>query len=286
MKKLSIAIAVWNEEANLNRCLKSVKDIADEIVLVDGGSTDRTLEIAETYQAFIIKTDNPPVFHINKQKAVAACSGEWILQIDADEEVSPMLAQEIKETITANSKKPESTRDNQKQELFERHQQLVELRDQITFQKEGPIVAYFLPRRNFFLGKAMTYAGMYPDGVIRLFKRGKAMVPAKSVHEQLAIDGRVGWLEHDLYHYSNPTLKKYFSGADKYTNLLAREIAKDKRDEFSKFLSFCIIQPDTTFLLLLIRHKGILDGWHGFLFSFLSACHFPVAYYKYVAKKI
>jgi len=285
MKKLSIAIAVYNEETNLDRCLKSVKDISDEIIVVDGGSTDKTLEIAEKYHAFIIKTDNPPVFHINKQKAVAACSGEWILQIDADEEVSPLLAQEIKETISTNDKKREYIINNQKKELFERHQRLVEQRDQITFQNEGPVVAYFLPRRNFFLGKAMTYAGMYPDGVIRLFERGKAIVPSKSVHEQLAIDGRVGWLEHDLYHYSNPTLKKYFSGADKYTNLLAREIAKDKRNEFSKFVSFSIVKPCTAFLSLLFRHKGILDGWHGFLFSFFSACHFPVAYYKYVAKK-
>src|SRR3990167_817886 len=92
---LSVAIAVYNEEKNLESCLLSVESIANEIVVVDGGSTDNTVEIASKFTSHIIKTDNPPIFHINKQKALDACRGEWILQLDADEVVTPELREEI-----------------------------------------------------------------------------------------------------------------------------------------------------------------------------------------------
>ena len=86
---LSVAIAVYNEEKNLGACLSSIASIADEIVLVDGGSTDNTIEIARKFTSKIIRTDNPPIFHLNKQKALDACTGDWILQLDADEVVTP-----------------------------------------------------------------------------------------------------------------------------------------------------------------------------------------------------
>ena len=82
--KLSVALAVYNESSNIASCLTSVRDIADEIVVVDGGSTDDTVKIAKSFGAKVIQTDNPPIFHINKQKALEACDGEWILQLDAD----------------------------------------------------------------------------------------------------------------------------------------------------------------------------------------------------------
>lgn len=98
-KRLSVALAVFNEEANIVDCLTSVKDIADEIVIVDGGSTDRTVELVKKFQVTLIQTDNPPIFHINKQKAIDASTGDWILQLDADERVTPALGQEIVSVI-------------------------------------------------------------------------------------------------------------------------------------------------------------------------------------------
>ena len=89
--KLSVAIATYNEEKNIGRCLASIADWVSEIVVVDGSSADRTPDIAREYKARVIKTDNPPIFHINKQKAIDECKGDWILQLDADEIVTPQL---------------------------------------------------------------------------------------------------------------------------------------------------------------------------------------------------
>ena len=98
-KKLSIALATYNEEENLARCLDSIKDIADEIIIVDGTSIDKTVEIAKKYKAKVTVTTNPKNFHINKQKAIDQATGDWILQLDADETISPELKEEIKEII-------------------------------------------------------------------------------------------------------------------------------------------------------------------------------------------
>jgi glycosyltransferase involved in cell wall biosynthesis len=97
--RLSVAVATFNEEENLGRCLASVEDIADEIVVVDGSSTDRTIEIAEKLGARVEVRENPAIFHINKQRAIDLSKGEWVLQLDADEEVSKELADEIQQVI-------------------------------------------------------------------------------------------------------------------------------------------------------------------------------------------
>lgn len=280
--KLSVVLATFNEEQNIGPCLESVRDLADEIVVVDGSSTDKTREIAVRFGARVIKTDNPPIFHINKQKALEAATSDWILQLDADERVTPQLAGEIKEVLKMTDeeirKRPV---DLKKKELFLRHQRLIEKRDGMIGTKAGKIVAFFIPRKNNFLGKFMTHAGTYPDGVVRLVKNGKAHFPAKSVHEQIQISGRVDWLYNDLIHLSNPTLAEYIAGADKYTNLLADELSQ-KGAKFNPLLAiyYLLIKPIATFFILFVRHKGILDGIHGFLFSLFSALHYPVAYIK------
>lgn len=283
--KLSVALATFNEEANLARCLASVKDIADEIVVVDGGSTDKTVAIAKSFGAKVIETTNPSIFHINKQKALDASSGTWILQLDADEEVSSALAAEIKEIIALSDEKIRArTIPAKKKRLFALHEQLLVSRDGAIGKQTGEIAAFFVARRNFFLGKAMTYAGMYPDGVIRLVKKGKARFPSKSVHEQIEVDGEVAWLEHDLLHYSNPTLARYVAGADKYTRNEALRLKKEKPSLLLFIPDYLVIKPIVTFLTLLIRHKGILDGVHGILFAFFSSLHFPVILFKYFSQ--
>lgn len=284
---ISVALATYNEEANISRCLASVSDWVDEIVVVDGGSTDKTLEIAERYHAKIVKTSNPPIFHINKQKALDVCRGEWILQLDADEVVSPQLRAEILEVIHMTQQELfHRVIDPKKRKLFERHQKLIEERDRPIGNQSEEIVAFFVPRKNYFLGKLMTYAGTYPDGVVRLVKKGRAWFPAKSVHEQIQVDGRVSWFVHDLIHFSNPTLKRYLTGADKYINLLANQFKEQKvpKNIFS-YIRYISIEPTIIFLNLFIRHKGILDGFHGFLFSFFSALHPPIAFFKYCGTK-
>ena len=100
MSSVSIVLATFNEESNIRDCLESVKDLADEVIIVDGSSTDKTVEIAKQFNAKIHITGNPPVFHINKQKAIDMAAKEWILQLDADERVTPELQKEIKKVIS------------------------------------------------------------------------------------------------------------------------------------------------------------------------------------------
>src|ERR1700722_11004419 len=150
MKKLSVALAVFNEEKNLEACLSSVKDIADEIVIVDGTSTDRTVEIAKKFGARVVITDNPPIFHINKQKAIDMAKNEWILQLDADERVNPKLANEIKKVIAMSDDELETYQQQlPNRKLFLRHQQLLEKRDGSIGTETGKYCAFFIPRLNY-----------------------------------------------------------------------------------------------------------------------------------------
>ncbi len=282
MNKLSVVLATRNEEANIGRCLESVKNIADEIIVVDEYSTDRTRPIAEGLGAKVFKEPHHEIFHITKEKALEKATGDWILQLDADEVVTPELASEISSVVNSQP----STINHQPLEinsLFTRHQKLIEDRDGKIGKPTGEIVGYFIPRRNIFLGKPLIHAGVYPDGVIRLVKNGKASFPQKSVHEQIEIDGEVSWLSHDLLHYDSPTLAKYLMRLNRYTDLHAGELKKKKVPKnIFFFIHYSLFRPLYTFFNLYLRHLGFLDGARGFLWSFFSASHFPVSYFKYL----
>jgi len=248
--KLSVAIAVYNEGKNLHACLAAVSGWVDEIVLVDGGSTDNTLEIAKSYTKKIIQTDNPAIFHINKQKAFDACLGEWILQLDADEVITDALKKEIIDVIHA---------------------------------KDNAINGYYIPRKNNFWGHFMQKGGQYPDYVIRLIRNGYARFPCKDVHEQIEVDGAVGYLKQPMLHYSYRTTADYWKKADSYTTLTA-SFMKEKhlRPSFFTWIQYCVWLPIKTFFLLFFRHKGFVDGWYGFVFAYWSALHYPIAYKKFI----
>lgn len=283
MNKLSVVLAVRNEEGNIAQCLNSVKLIADEIIVVDENSTDKTREIAETFGSKVIIAKHEPVFHITKQKALDAATGDWILQLDADEKVSEILAQEIREVINMSEEAKRKKNPNpRKEKLFKRHQDLIEKRDGKIGKDTGEIVAFFIPRLNYFLGKPLIHAGVYPDGVIRLIKRGKAHFPAKSVHEQISVDGEVSWLTNDLEHHDSPTLKRYFQRLNRYTDLHAQELKERKAPKNIFYLFYySVILSFVVFLKLLMRYKGFMDGIRGFMWSLFSSWHYPVAYFKY-----
>ncbi len=278
MKKLSVVLAVRNEEKNIGKCLESVKNIAGEIIVVDEHSTDKTVEIAKKYGAKVYEEPHHPIFHVTKQKALDHVTGDWILQLDADERVTPELAKEIESAISG---KPVAISES-KLKLFERHQRVIEKRDGKTGADAGEVVAYYLPRRNLFLGRPLIHAGVYPDGVIRLIKKGKAYFPAKSVHEQIVINGRVSWLGSDLIHDDSPTFERYLARLNRYTDLKARELweVRTPKNVFVLFY-YSFIKSLVVFLTLYIRHKGFLDGMRGFVWSLFSALHYPVAYFKY-----
>lgn len=251
MKKptISVAMATYNEERNIGECLKSVK-WADDVVVTDGSSTDKTREIAKEYGARVIKTTNKPMFHINKNIAIEACKGDWILQLDADERVTPELANEIRKVVKED--------------------------------KEGKPVAYWLKRKNYFLGRYLKKGGQYPDPVIRLFKKGQAKLPAKNVHEQMEVEGKVGWLENDLLHWATPEFSRYLLRENRYATLEAAEMLNKKLPiNFLTIMMHFILKPIKTFLAIFIRHKGFVDGWQGFVFAFFSGFHHTWAFSKY-----
>lgn len=284
--KLSICLATYNEEANIGACLESVKDIADEVIIVDGSSSDKTVEIAKKYHAKVTVTENHPIFHINKQKAMDLARGEWILQLDADERVSKELAREIMRVIKMTKEELEEYEETlPNRNLFLRHQELVEARDGVTGKKTGEYVAFYVPRLNYFLGKYLRYGGVYPDGVIRLIKRGKAYLPCKDVHELMVVDGRVGWLQHDLLHYDSPTFARYITRNNRYINLITDQLKEeDVAKDVKNSVDYLLVKPIYWFLMTQIRHKGILDGAQGIIFSFFSALRFPRAYWRYMKK--
>lgn len=244
MIKISVTLAVYNEEKFLDRCLESVKDIADEIVIVDGSSTDKTLVIAKKYKAKIIVKDNPPNFHINKKIANDNASGEWILQLDADEVVTPALSLEIKKIINSNS------------------------------TENG----FWIPRKNYFLGKFLTKGGAYPDYTLRLYRKNFGNLPAKSVHEQAVVEGKTGFLKNDLLHYNNPTFGTYIGKRlNRYTDLMAKEI---KGGFFRNVFWNPLFDRQQGFIFIYFRHLGFLDGFPGFVWALFSALHFPIAFFK------
>ena len=249
MKRLSIAIAAYNEEAHIGRCLASVARWVDEIVLVDGGSKDKTVAIAKTFGAKVIETTNPPIFHINKQKALDSSRGEWILQLDADEVVSPELQEEILS---------------------------------VTKGDLG-VNGFYVPRKNFFCGRWLRKGGQYPDYVIRLIRRGHALFPAKSVHEQIAVDGSVGYLQNPLLHFSYDSVGEYWCKANSYIDLQAQELKiQNLAVTPVTWFIYNAVKPTVTFFLIFFRHKGFMDGYWGFLFALFSALHYPFAYMRYV----
>lgn len=285
--KLSAAIATFNEEENIGGCLESIKNFVDEIVIVDGGSSDKTVEITKQLGAKVIETTNPPIFHINKQKAFDQTSGDWILYLDADEKVTKKLGEEIIKVINMNESELENYQKNLKNlKLFNRHIKILEARDGKIGTNSGEYAAFFFPRLNFFLGKFLRYGGVYPDGVIRLFKKGKAYLPSKSVHEQMVVKGKVGWLENDLIHYDSKTFKRYLQRNSRYIDLIAADLKKENlKIDFENFLNYMLLKPVGWFLMTTIRNKGILDGYQGLVFSFFSALRFPRAYLRYSNKK-
>jgi (heptosyl)LPS beta-1,4-glucosyltransferase len=285
--KLSVVLATKNEEKNIKDCLLSVKEIADEMIVFDEYSTDSTRKIAKDIGAKVYKYQHKRNFHETKQKALEKASSEWILQLDADERVSRDLADEIERVVNLKNNKllKWKVKDKKKRKLFKRHQDLIEKREGKLEKKTGEVVAFFVARKNFFLGKPLIHAGVYPDGVIRLVKKNKAFFPAKTVHELMQIDGEVRWLENDLLHYESPTISRYLTRANRYTTLHAKSL-KEKKVPKNIFYLFwySTYKPLVTFLNLYIRHKGFLDGVRGLLWAKFSAMHFPVAYWKYWTK--
>lgn len=239
MPKLSVILATYNEEKNIKDCLESVKWV-DEIVIVDGTSIDKTVEIAEKYTDKIFVRENPLMFHINKQLAIEKASGDWILYLDADERVTSQLRDEILSVISHQS----ST---------------------ISHQLTG----YWLPRRNIIFGKWIKHAGWYPDFQLRLFKRGNAHLPCKSVHEQPVLKGEAGYLKKDLIHYNYQTVSQFVKKLNELYTENDKNVFLSQEKKISPLDA--IRFPKNEFLKRYFKEQGYKDGLHGLVLSLLQS---------------
>jgi glycosyltransferase involved in cell wall biosynthesis len=225
--KLSILLPTYNEQNTVEACLESVK-WADEILVVDSYSTDQTLAIAKRYGARIIQHE-----YINsaKQKNWAApqCSHEWVFQIDADEILEDGAVEEIYAAIS---------------------------------NAPADVQAYKLPRRNHFLGKWISRAGMYPDHQTRLFRRDYGRWVEREVHAHLQVPQQKDILKSHILHYGAPVLTKQIRNLDRYTRYEADELKKQgKHFHWQKLL----IHPWLVFLHRYLWQQGWRDGWRGFI---------------------
>jgi len=241
MKMLTVTIITLNEEKDLPRCLGSIKEIADEIIVVDCDSTDGTVDIARRFGAkvYFRKFDN---YTNQKNFAASKAKGDWILSIDADETVSPELANEIQSRVTDHG---------------------------------SLITAYSIPRKNIIFGKFIKYTRWQPelDRHIWLWRKGKGKWVG-DVHEEVVVEGEVGRLEGAKIHHQYETVSEFLDMMNRYSGLDAEQSVKNG-EKFSYLQLF--FQPIYNFLVRYFYRLGFLDGWRGFVLSYLmTVYHFEL----------
>jgi len=236
MSRLSVTIVAWNEEERLRACLESVA-WADEIIVVDGESTDKTVALAREF------TDRVwvrpwPGFAAQKNLALEQASGDWVLSLDADERVTPELRERIARILAGAA-------------------------------ADAPAAdGYSLPRRNMFWGRWVRHGGLYPDYQLRLFRREAGRFVDDAVHESVRVDGRVEALPEALLHHSYRSLEDFVQRSNRYSTLAAGAwLARGRRAG----LADLIFRPLGRFLSMYIIRLGFLDGWRGFVLAVLYA---------------
>jgi glycosyltransferase involved in cell wall biosynthesis len=232
-KSLSVAMITMNEAANLPRTLaslRSVPEFAPEVVVVDSGSTDNTLEIARSAGARVF-AEPWKGYAAQKNSAIAHAAGDWVLSLDADEELSPELAREIAALL----------------------------------ESEPEFSAYRIPRLNHFLGRPLRHGGYWPDPKLRLFRKGSALFEERPVHETLKAAGPVGLLKGHMVHRCYPTLEEYIEHMNRYSSEGAQLLANKGRGSRSLAAWICnaFLNPAATFVYNYVFRLGFLDGREG-----------------------
>lgn len=229
---LSVILIAKNEAHNIEACLDSVA-FADEWIVVESGSTDDTAERARQWGASVVSTADWPGFGLQKNRALDLATGDWILSIDADERVTPALAQEIQATLTS-----------------------------------AQFTAYNIPRLSQFCGKPIRHSGWWPDYVLRLFKRDTARFTDVAVHERVAPSGPVGHLKNHFDHAAYDSLDGLLTKINRYSSDAAAMMhARGKRTSVAGIIGHSV----WTFIRIYIIRRGFLDGRHGFVLAGAAA---------------
>ncbi len=230
-----MVISAFNEEEKIRDCLASVS-FADEVIVVDNSSTDKTAQIAKEYKAKIFTRPNNPMLNVNKNFGFAKATGEWILSLDADERITPELKKEIESRIR---------------------------------NYELGINGFWISRKNIIFGKWMEHAGWYPDYQMRLFRRNKGKFPALHVHEMIEVEGKTAHLKEHILHYNFETLSQFIY---KHAELYAPNEAENLLKKGYKFSVVDAVRfPAREFLSRFFAREGYKDGLHGLVLSLLLA---------------
>ena len=276
---LSVVIITYNEEANLGRTLASVKPLVEngqgEIIVVDSGSSDRTVEIAKSFGAKVF-VEAWKGFAAQKNSAIDKAMGDWILSLDADEEVEAALAAEIRDTIAEQLRRDmaQGIHQNAKDRL----QEIVHSHHITGVSYEHFAFGYRIARKNFFLGRWIRHGGFYPDRKLRLFRRGSGAFEQRAVHEDVSIGWPANKLSHALLHHAYPTLSNYIEHMNRYSTLGAEmAVAKGYRG-FS--VIDIVARPIATFVYNYIFRLGFLDGREGLLLHLYHSVYVSWKYAK------
>ena len=239
--KISATIITYNEERNIPRAIESLR-CADEIIVVDSGSSDRTVEIAEKLGARVVESAWPGYAN-QKNLAAERAAHDWILSLDADESLSEALEAEI-----------------------------------WRLKKIGPqFDAYTMPRMAQYLGRWIRHSGWYPDRKVRLYHRRKATWVGAYVHESVTVNGAVGHLESNLLHFTCESLSEHLRTMDRYTTLAAEQLlASREKVTWSRLL----FQPPWAFFHTYIVQLGFLDGMEGLAIANMAALYNFLKYAK------
>jgi glycosyltransferase involved in cell wall biosynthesis len=241
MEKISVAIITQNEERNIRGCLESVR-WADEIVVVDNGSTDRTQAICREYGARVFQEDWKG-YSGQKNSAIEKARNEWVLSLDADERILPELLREMERNL----------------------------------DEDPSVDGYWIPRKNFFLGRWIRRCGWYPDLNLRLFRKSRGRFGERAVHERVEIQGRTVTLSNPLIHETYRSLSDFFQRMDRYSTLAAEEMQRAGR-KFRWVDAF--FRPPFTFLQMYLLRAGFLEGYSGWLLSVLYSFYTFAKYIK------
>lgn len=236
MIKLSVVISAFNEEKKIEECLKSTS-FADEVILVDNGSTDKTLEIAKKFNIKIFnQKNNLSKIDLQKNFGFEKATGQWILSLDADERVSEDLQEEIESTIN---------------------------------NQQSEINGYWIPRRNIIFNKWIEHSGWYPDLQLRLFKKGKGEYRKEVVHHPIDIEGETSTLNNFLIHKHYSTVKEF---VEKTVNIYApSEAEKLIKEGYKISVKDALRFPAQEFIRRFFAREGYKDGLHGLVLSLLMA---------------
>ncbi|MGA8274435.1 MAG: glycosyltransferase family 2 protein [Candidatus Sulfotelmatobacter sp.] len=272
---LSVVIITHNEEANLARTLESVKPLVDggkgEIIVVDSGSTDRTVEIATSFGAKVF-VEEWKGYAAQKNSAIDKATGDWILSLDADEEVDSELIEELTgdrhEALPAGSGSREWC--------------LTMGRGSSGLERlKGQPAGFLIRRKNYFLGRWINHGGFWPDPKLRLVCRGRGRFENRAVHEDVRVDGQTKSIPYGaLVHRSYPTLSDYIEHMNRYSSLGAEMVVAKNRGRVRFSFINIVLRPLATFVYNYFFRLGFLDGREGLLLHLYHAVYVSWKYAK------